>query len=160
MTNSTLGYAVKMEDKIHKRLLVSSNQWHLKKASIWAIDMAGSLKKLCENGDVYDLLESPKTLTAIENRDAFVVLTCGWAAPIGDIEDSEGVAPSEHALRRRVRLVVGVDSVGVASVLRFEDDPTETVTDEGNARGSLADAVMSLMDKKVNTILKKLGETK
>lgn len=160
MNNSTLGYAVKMEDKIHKRLLVSSNQWHLKKASIWAIDMAGSLKKLCENGDVYDLLESPKTLTAIENRDAFVVLTCGWAAPIGDTEDSEGVAPSEHALRRRVRLVVAVDSVGVASVLRFEDDPTETVTDEGSARGSLADAVMSLMDKKVNTILNKLGENK
>lgn len=161
MNNSTLGYAVKMENKIHKRLLVSSNQWHLKKASIWAIDIAGSLKKLCENGDVYDLLESPKTLTAIENRDAFVVLTCGWAAPIkNDVAELEGVAPSEHPMRRRVRLVVGVDSVGVASVLRFEDDPTETVTDEGSARGSLADAVMSLMDKKVNTILNKLGENK
>jgi len=161
MTDSTLGYAIKMESKIHKRLFVSSNQWHLKKASIWAIDMAGSLNKLCENGDVYDLLESPKTLTAIENQNEFIVLTCGWAAPIEkNVTELEGVAPSEHPMRRRVRLVVAVDSVGVASVLRFQDNPTEIVTDEGNARGSLADAVMDLMDKKVNTVLNKLGENK
>lgn len=161
MTNSTLGYAVKMESKINKHLSTKSNQWHLQKASIWAMNTKGTLKKLCENGDVYDLLESPKTLTAIQNQDAFVVLTCGWAAPIEkDISELEGIAPSQHPMRRRVRLVVGVNSIGVASVLRFQNEPTEIVTDEGNAKGSLADAVMDLMDKKINKILNKLGEIK
>ena len=161
MSNLTLGYATTMENKIHNRLFVTSNQWHLKKASIWALDRAGSLKKLCENRDIYDLLESPKTLTAIENLNEFVVLTCGWAAPLNKEETPEDMKlpPSEHPEKRRVRLVVAVDSYGVASVLRFEDNPTEIVTDEGNARGSLADAVMDLMDKKVNaTELRKLWE--
>ena len=160
MTNSTLDYAITMENKIHKRLFVTSNQWHLKKASIWAMNETGLLKKLCENKDVYELLDSPKTLTAIEDANKFVVLTCGWAAPIdSDITDND-VAPSQHPERRRVRLVVAVDTAGVASVLRFENKPTEIVTDEGDAKGSLADAVMDLMNKKINSILNKLGENK
>ena len=158
MENSTLDYAITMEMKLHNRLLVSSNQWNLDKASIWAIGKKGSLKQLVSGRDIYELLESPKTLTAIGNADKFVVLTCGWAAPLdSDIVDND-VAPSQHPERRRVRLVVAVDTAGVASVLRFQDKPTETVTDEGNAKGSLADAVMELMDRKVNATLRKLWE--
>jgi hypothetical protein len=39
-------------------------------------------------------------------------------------------------------VVVGDDGVG--SVLRFADTPDEIVTDPGNAKGSLADAVERL----------------
>jgi hypothetical protein len=43
----------------------------------------------------------------------------------------------------------------VASVLRFKDKNDEIVTDEGQARGSLADAVMELMDKKMTNMIKR-----
>ena len=89
--------------------------------------------------------------------DAAVVLTCGWAAPIDhdelatgltetetETETSEDIPPSQHPLRRRVRLVVAVCDKGVASVLRFADTPNDIVTDAGAARGSLADAVKDL----------------
>lgn len=95
---------------------------------------------LAEHGDVYELLESP-TNAVVRAFDAAVVLTTGWAAPIGESDDT---APSAHPERRRVRLVVVVCDEGVASVLRFADEPDEIVTDAGSARGSLADAVANL----------------
>ena len=98
---------------------------------------------LAEHADVYELLDAP-TSAISKMFDAAVVLTCGWAAPLdGDDEPSE-LAPSRHPRRRRVRLVVTVCDNGVASVLRFADTPEEIVTDDGAARGTLADAVNSL----------------
>ncbi|MBJ7398596.1 MAG: hypothetical protein JHD29_07560, partial [Ilumatobacteraceae bacterium] len=61
-----------------------------------------------------------------------------------ETETSEDIPPSQHPLRRRVRLVVAVCDKGVASVLRFADTPNDIVTDAGAARGSLADAVKDL----------------
>jgi hypothetical protein len=75
--------------------------------------------------------------------DAAAVLTCGWAAPVNDEEDDD-MPPSAHPRRRRVRLIVVVSDAGVGSVLRFADAPDEIVTDPGNAKGSLADAVEHL----------------
>jgi len=110
---------------------------------------------LAEHGDVYELLDAPSSAIA-RMFDAAVVLTCGWAAPLdrdddGESEDEstsetsdESVPPSQHPLRRRVRLVVVVCDRGVASVLRFADTPNDVVTDAGAARGSLADAVKDL----------------
>ena len=95
---------------------------------------------LAEHGDVYELLEAP-TNAVVRAFDAAAVLTTGWAAPLGE---SDGIPPSEHPERRRVRLVVVVCDEGVASVLRFADEPDEIVTDAGSARGSLADAVAHL----------------
>ena len=95
---------------------------------------------LAEHGDVYELLEAP-TNAVVRAFDAAVVLTTGWAAPLGD---HDGTPPSEHPERRRVRLVVVVCDEGVASVLRFADAPDDIVTDAGSARGSLADAVAHL----------------
>jgi hypothetical protein len=40
-----------------------------------------------------------------------------------------------------VRLTVLVANSGVASVLRFADEPEEVVTDPGSATGSLAEAI-------------------
>ncbi|MEK7295931.1 MAG: hypothetical protein AAB018_05285 [Actinomycetota bacterium] len=106
---------------------------------------------LAEHGDVYELLDAPTSAIA-RMFDAAVVLTCGWAAPVSDDESNSEFSgpPSEHPLRRRVRLVVAVGDEGVGSVLRFADSPNEVVCDPGSARGSLADAVTNLwFDPKV-----------
>ena len=98
---------------------------------------------LAEHADVYELLDAP-TSAISKMFDAAVVLTCGWAAPLDDDDEPSDLAPSRHPRRRRVRLVVTVCDLGVASVLRFADTPEEIVTDDGAARGTLADAVNSL----------------
>lgn len=96
-----------------------------------------------ESPDVYDLLErSDSALTAM-TAEYIAVVTCGWAAPVA--EDDEETRPSLHPERRRVRLVIVVNKDEMASVLRFEDAPTDPIVDEGNAHGSLADAMRSLM---------------
>lgn len=98
-----------------------------------------------EHGDVYDLLENTDSKDIARVSDFIVVVTCGWASPItGDENDDEQVAPSQHPERRRVRLVVTASREGMASVLRFQDTPDDVITDEGEARGSLAEAVQSL----------------
>ena len=120
-------------------------------------DGALRISFLAEHGDVYELLDAPSSAIA-RMFDVAVVLTCGWAAPLerderDDESRSDGenhdafndeVPPSQHPLRRRVRLVVAVCDKGVASVLRFADTPNDIVTDDGAARGSLADAVKDL----------------
>jgi len=116
-------------------------------------DGALRISFLAEHGDVYELLDAPSSAIA-RMFDVAVVLTCGWAAPLNrDEQDDDArsadetadeVPPSQHPLRRRVRLVVAVCDKGVASVLRFADTPNDIVTDNGAARGSLADAVKDL----------------
>lgn len=119
-----------------------------KKAHIYGVTLNPdtgeiSLGETHELGDVYDLLASRKARTLAKKSDFVAVLTCGWASPVSDDETDE-IAPSQHPKRRRVRLVVVASRKGVASVLRFQDQPDDTVTDEGKARGSLADAVTEL----------------
>ena len=94
---------------------------------------------LAQHPDVYALLESPTSGLA-RMFDAAAIVTTGWAAPLDENGEVQG-APSEHAQRRRVRLVVLVANSGVASVLRFADDPHDVVTDPGSATGSLAEAI-------------------
>jgi hypothetical protein len=91
-----------------------------------------------ESADIYDLLESPDAGVIALLSDFVVIATTGWAAPADDLT----VAPSQHSERRRVRLVIVANRNSVASVLRFSDDPTDTVVDYGSAEGSLADAVL------------------
>jgi hypothetical protein len=100
---------------------------------------------VAEHGDVYEMLESVEAQAVAMLSDAVVVRTCGWAAPITDGDDPEaGVAPSQHSQRRRVRLLVVAKAGETASVLRFTDDWANPIFDEGQATGSLADAVQSL----------------
>jgi hypothetical protein len=94
---------------------------------------------LAQHPDVYELLDAPSSALA-RMFDAATIVTTGWAAPLGPDGTVEG-APSEHAQRRRVRLVVVVADHGVASVLRFADQPDDVVTDPGSATGSLAEAI-------------------
>jgi hypothetical protein len=100
---------------------------------------------VAEHGDVYEMLESVEAQAVAMLSDAVVVRTAGWASPIADDGDEyEGVAPSQHPQRRRVRLLVVAKAGETASVLRFTDDWANPIFDEGQATGSLADAVQSL----------------
>jgi len=105
-----------------------------------------TLSQISENGDVYELLRDKASVKALAEHDQVLVATCGWAAPVENDEGDE-IAPSVHPKRRRVRLACFLCDDGVASVLRFSDEPDSTVTDEGNAKGSLADALETLRKK-------------
>jgi hypothetical protein len=146
--------AAMVEDRIHESLLNSPTAFHLDSARLYGVNIgphAGTdelmLSFILENGDIYDLLDTPESACA-RLFDAAALVTCGWAAPLPASHDDESddtslTAPSEHPERRRVRLVVVVSDVGVGSVLRFEDDDEHPILDAGAARGPLADAVNS-----------------
>lgn len=96
------------------------------------------------HGDVYELLSSPNAIDTARHSDAVAVITCGWAAPVSNDEADE-ISPAVHPARRRVRLCIVADNASRrVSVLRFQDEPDNTVIEEGSARGSLADAVSNL----------------
>ena len=133
--------AVAVEARVHAAV----DSFELPGARLYGVncvDRTAATTTLCflsSHPDVYALLESPSSGLA-RMFDAAAVVTTGWAAPLAPDGTLDG-APSEHADRRRVRLVVTVADEGVASVLRFADAPDEVVTDPGSATGSLADAI-------------------
>jgi hypothetical protein len=102
-------------------------------------DARASVCRVAEHPDVYRLLSLPSSALA-RMFQAAALVTTGWAAPLSTDGEVDG-PPSEHALRRRVRLVVIVCDEGVASVVRFADDPDDTITDPGSATGALAEAI-------------------
>ena len=148
----TVEIASKVELELHGK-----NGWNEKRAKFYTVnvdELGGvSVEFASENGDVYELLDNPlvKSLAQTPSTQFIALLTCGWASPIDEgngADDDEGeIAPSQHPLRRRVRLVVVASKDSVASVLRFQDDDENTVTDQGKARGSLADAVNGLFHR-------------
>ena len=133
--------AVGVESKIHQLI----DTFELSGARLYGVNCAGrpadepNMCFLAQHADVYELLEAPSSGLA-RMFDAAAIVTTGWAAPLSPDGKVEG-APSEHALRRRVRLAVVVADNGVASVLRFADEPDDVITDPGSATGSLADAI-------------------
>lgn len=133
--------AMAVEAKLHEAL----NTFELSGARLYGANIAGrdvaepNLCFLSQHPDVYELLDTPSSALA-RMFDSGVVVTTGWAAPLSADGSIEG-APSEHAERRRVRLVVAVADHGVASVLRFADEPDNVISDPGSATGSLADAI-------------------
>jgi hypothetical protein len=100
------------------------------------------------SGDVYELLDTTMVADALQAYGYASVITCGWAAPLADDGESNEVAPSKHPKRRRVRLVLVTDGISIASVLRFSDTQDETMVDEGQATGSLADALLQATKRK------------
>ena len=151
--SSLVEKAEQTEQEIH---LLIDGQFDLPKAILYSInrndDGDNKIVKIREHGDVYELLDNSDSAKIAKVSDFIAVLTCGWASPItknddGD-DDDDHLAPSQHPERRRVRLLVLASKNGVASVLRFSDKPDEIVSDSGNARGSLADAVSSLYENR------------
>ncbi len=147
--------AIKIEKQINAKLSRKKDPFGVTKASLWLLDDNNKIKSVKENNDVYDMLDDFDTLESIKDCASFTILTAGWAAPIN--ETDENTPPSQHPEKRRVRLIVHATEFGVASVMRFKDKADEIVTDDGKARGSLAEAVMDLMDKKVNYYIKREG---
>lgn len=145
MKSVILEKIISAEQKINSVLQDYKDPWSLPEASIWVENKFHDMILIKKSSDVYDLLADPATVTAVKHAPFFTILTCGWAAPLDDSD----VAPSKHKERRRVRLVVGASVTGVASVLRFKDNPDEIVTDENKAKGSLADAVWDLLKEKL-----------
>ena len=143
--------AVAVEGKLHALI----DTFELPGARLYGVNCLGrpleqvNLCSLAQHPDVYELLSTPSSSLA-RMFDAAAIVTTGWAAPLSPDGTVEG-APSEHALRRRVRLVVVVANHGVASVLRFADSPDDIISDPGSATGSLADAITNFwFDPPVN----------
>ena len=150
------------ENQVHNIHKDHKNPFELAMSSIWVLNATGEMTCRKLYGDVYDLLESPETLAAIKGEEFFGVLTSGWAAPIEECD--EDTPPSKAKERRRVRLFVSATEDGAISVLRFKDNPDETVIDEGTAKGSLADAVLDLYTRKqmvesLEEMMKGMGDT-
>jgi len=133
--------AVMAESLLHD----SDHGWEKKNSFMFTIvkhDGKDSLKEISRHNDVYEMLESNKAVNALADNRQVLIVTCGWAAPVGD--DEPETPPSIHPQRRRVRLCIFVGETGVASVLRFSDEPEEIITDDGKAQGELTDAIWTL----------------
>jgi len=153
---SIVDKALKAEEVIHEGLRARSEDFDFENGDLFSVkhamlfavienDERVTLTLACEGADVYDLLDSDDTRQVAKVSDYVALLTCGWAAPV-DHDDPTAFdgPPSEHPDKRRVRLVVLACAEGVASVMRFADTPDEVISDNDQARGSLADAVKQL----------------
>ena len=146
MKTTTENTAIKAEEQIDLIHKDHKDGYDLPNASLWVLNNSGNMVCRKIHPDVYELLSDEFTVKLVEGYDFFAILTCGWAAPLSDIDD--GLPPSESKNRRRVRLMVGADYSGVASVLRFADTPDEIISDSGKAVGAFADAVIALSKDK------------
>ena len=151
MNTPILTKTINAEEKIKYILQDHKDEWFLESASIWVKTTSDKhMIQVVNHADIYSMLEDRMTVRAIKGHDFFTVLTCGWAAPLeSENKNCDNMVPSEHPERRRIRLLIGADATGVASVLRFQDNPDEIITDTGQASGSLADAVWELLNDKL-----------
>ena len=135
---SVTGFDLKQAQLVGIELTNASNEYNPTIAS----------QPLDASGDVYELLDTTMVADALQAYGYASVITCGWAAPLTDDAETNEVAPSKHPKRRRVRLVLVTDGIGITSVLRFSDTQDETMVDEGQATGSLADALLQATKRK------------
>jgi len=123
-----------------------------KNATVFVIGHDDQRTTITEYPDIYVALgtltdEVARIDDAIHGRPllgarALGVLTCGWAAPIGDDE----TPPSCHPQRRRVRLaVIATGDLVTGSALEFQDDADHPIFDDGSASGGLRDALLEAM---------------
>ena len=95
-----------------------------------------------ERGDAYALLGGSAGVL-VRSFDAAAIVTTGWAAPLGE-DGTMTERASRHPMRRRVRAVAVVDDNGVASVIRFEDDPTHMILQAERGTGDIVDALEAM----------------
>ena len=104
-------------------------------------------KFIAENLDVYELIENLSEDKTYLYNNFISIKTTGWAAPLNN-DDEVNNPPSRHPNRRRVTLLSTVDIVNkkiIGSTISFEDDG-ELIHDYDTATGSLADAILSLVE--------------
>jgi hypothetical protein len=121
------------------------DNFSMKEAKAFAVEVGGTIRIIGAHGDVYELLESLSNRKLLATDVAVGVETCGWACPIQEgVDDDEQIAPSQHPDRRRVRLISLVTrKYETASAMGFADTPDEVITDDGSARGTLAEELMA-----------------
>lgn len=149
MTNSTLNIALWLE-----RRLDMSLGFHLPAARLYGIVVndplgldddhcqAARSSFLDEHRDVYEMIAGASGVLA-RSFDAAAVVTGGWAAPMEE-DGSMTESASRHPDRRRVRAVAVVNDEGVASVVRFEDDPTRSFAQPEHGTGDIIDALETM----------------
>lgn len=149
MLESTLNIAMWLE-----RRLDMSLGFHLPAARLYGIvvnDPLGLAEDhvqaarpsfIDESRDVYDLLAGSAGVIA-RSFDAAAIVTTGWAAPLAD-DGSMTHRASRHPDRRRVRAVAVVSDAGVASVIRFEDDPQHLIGQPERGSGDIVDAMEAM----------------
>lgn len=149
MSQTTLNIATWLE-----RRLDASLGYHLPAARLYGIvvnDPAQLLDEgaaaarssyIDENRDVYALIDGAGAVLA-RSFDAAAMVTCGWAAPMLD-DNTMTHRPSRHPERRRVRVVAVIDDGGLASVLRFEDEPNRPILRGERGIGQVADALETM----------------
>jgi hypothetical protein len=136
----------------HELATHHDDPYETKKARIFAISAEGFSRVLVTSGDVYDALDLAGGKTLNADEIGIGVETCGWAAPIQDEDDKKAkrenkLQPSQHPQRRRCRLITLVNKdLEAGSALGFSDED-EIITDEGKAKGSLADALITAITK-------------
>lgn len=125
----------------------SETPFELGCARLYGVDVSKgkpTLSLIGEDEDVYDLISDENRALMAGAYEWALIVTTGWASPLNADGEAEG-RPSEHPQRRRVRLACIASGKGVASVLRFADEPNDPITDEGQAVGSLADALQDFV---------------
>jgi hypothetical protein len=148
----TVQIAEQVESKLHDLLgeTPKYDPYSLEGARLYGVHFGDKgevvIDFITSHADVYDLLADTKNAVVASGFAYTLVVTTGWAAPLNANGEVEG-APSQHALRRRVRLAVVANRQSVASVLRFQDEPNEPITDPGEATGSLADAIKKFVSQ-------------
>ena len=115
-------------------------------------DLNVQIEKIDSSTDIYDMLDTDNDnlLNQINKYDMVSFATNGWAAPIAKDNDDEysDLAPSQHPEERRVRLLSSANiNNQVGSSILFSDDIDSPVYDYGDARGTMANAIIELMDK-------------
>ena len=125
------------------RQLSADSPFTANNASLWGVTATGETISLGYAPDIYDLLETAETTVPLVG---LLIHTTGWAAPLNNEGEPDG-KPSQHPERRRVSLCAGVSLGQMFSVMRFQDTPEDAVEDEGNATGSLADALAETLTR-------------
>jgi len=135
-----------------RNIITTEQPFDMANAVVFVISHDDSRTVITEYPDVYIALDTVGSEVARVDRAiagnpllgarALGVLTCGWAAPVGDGE----TAPSCHPERRRVRFAtITTTELITGSALEFQDTSGEPIFDDGSASGSLRDALHDTM---------------
>ena len=73
---------------------------------------------------------------------AICVIANGWAAPLDQVSET----PTRHPLRQRVRIALVVsENLVVGTLINFTNQPDESLFDDYQAEGGLAQAALQAM---------------
>jgi len=143
----TTSSPVRMAELAQRTLTTEGGEGFTMEQAILFAYCADGFRLLATAEDIYEALENLPLVQSLNEGDQGIgIITTGWAAPLNENGEAEG-APSAHPARKRVRLCSCVARGGkMGSALVFESEPDDFVTDEGEASGSLANALLSALN--------------